>query len=151
MNAGLAILALRIGATVLLYLFLMGVAVIIWRDWRAVSRQVIAARRVEDRPLGRLVIVHGGTTELLPGQSFALGTVTGLGRALSNTVVIEDAFASNEHALLSWRGGRWWLEDLGSTNGTMLNGDRLTAPAIVATGDEIGIGAVRLRIELAAP
>jgi pSer/pThr/pTyr-binding forkhead associated (FHA) protein len=67
---------------------------------------------------------------------------------MSNTVVIEDSFASTEHARLSQRTGRWWLEDLGSTNGTRLNGEPLTAPAIVTTGDEIGIGHVRLRIEL---
>ena len=75
---------------------------------------------------------------------------TGLGRAPSNTVIVEDPFASNEHALLAYREDRWWLEDLGSRNGTLLNGERLRAPAIVATGDEIGIGGVRLRIELGA-
>jgi pSer/pThr/pTyr-binding forkhead associated (FHA) protein len=142
------ILLLRIAAAIILYLFLAGVVVVMWRDWRAVARQVAQTRHTSARSLGRLVVVDSGQTELSPGQSFSLSVVTGLGRAPSNTVVVEDNFASSEHALLSLRRGRWWLEDLGSRNGTRLNGERLTAPAIVATGDEVGIGSARLRIEL---
>jgi hypothetical protein len=142
------ILALRVTAVALLYLLLFGAVVVIWRDWRATVRQVEGARHSSTRSLGRLVIVHGGQTDLLLGQSYPLGVLTGLGRAPSNTVIVEDPFASNEHALLAYREGRWWLEDLGSRNGTLLNGERLRAPAIVATGDEVGIGGVRLRIEL---
>jgi pSer/pThr/pTyr-binding forkhead associated (FHA) protein len=142
------ILLLRVVAAVILYLFLLGAVVVIWRDWRAVARQSAEARVSMTRSLGRLIVIDGGESELLPGQSYPLSMLTGLGRALSNTVVIEDTFASSEHALLSLRNGRWWLEDLGSRNGTRLNGDQLNAPAIVATGDEIGIGAVRFRIEL---
>ncbi len=148
MSLNALILVLRIAAAVLLYLFLLGTVVVIWRDWRVLARQVEQAREATARPLGRLVVVDRGSTDLLAGQAFPLNLVTGLGRALTNTVVIEDAFASAEHAVLSLRNGRWWLEDLGSRNGTRLNGERLNAPAIVATGDEIGIGGVRLRIEL---
>ncbi len=148
MSANVLILILRFAAAGLLYLFLLGVVVVMWRDWRAVARQAEERRAAAFRSLGRLVVVAGGETELAPGQSFPLSVVTGMGRALTNTVVVEDAFASSEHALLSLRNGRWWLEDLGSTNGTRLNGERLNAPAIVATGDEVGIGAVRLRLEL---
>lgn len=148
MSGNLLILVLRVAAVALLYLFLLGAVAIMWRDWRTVSRQVEAARRSSARPPGQLVVVEGGKTDLLAGQSYPLGVITGLGRSPSNTVIVDDPFASTEHALLSRRSGRWWLEDLGSKNGTLLNGERLTAPAIVATGDEIGIGEVRLRIEL---
>ena len=148
MSLNVLILLLRIVAAIVLYLFLGGVVVVIWRDWRAVARQAEQKRETSVRSLGRLVVVASGQTELSPGQSFPLGVVTGLGRAPSNTVIVEDSFASSEHALLSLRNGRWWLEDLGSRNGTRLNGERLTAPAIVATGDEVGVGSVRLRIEL---
>jgi hypothetical protein len=142
------ILVLRIAAAALLYLFLLGALVVIWRDWHTLARQMERTREADTRPLGKLVVIDRGDTDLLTGQAFPLSLVTGLGRTLTNTVVIEDAFASAEHALLSLRSGRWWLEDLGSRNGTRLNGERLTAPAIVATGDEVGIGGVRLRIEL---
>ena len=143
-----AILALRVVAALLLYAF-VGVALfLIWRDWRATAGQVTSARRAAARPLGRLIVVQSGGTDLAPGQAFALNVMTGLGRAPSNTVIVEDPFASSEHALLYRREGRWWLEDLNSRNGTLLNGERLRASAIVATGDEVGIGGVRLRIEL---
>ena len=150
MGLNLAILALRIVAVVLLYLFILGVVALMWRDWRAVSQQVRAVRWSAALPLGRLLVVDGGGTDLLPGQAFPLAVATHLGRSPSNTIMIDDPFASTEHASLVQRGGRWWLEDLGSKNGTLLNGERLTGPAIVATGDEIGIGGVRFRIELQA-
>lgn len=148
MGLSLLILVLRILAVVLLYLFVLGVVAVMWRDWRAVSQQVNAVRQTASLPLGRLLVVDGGGTDLLPGQAFPLAVATRLGRSASNTVIIDDPFASTEHASLVQRGGRWWVEDLGSRNGTLLNGERLTGPAIVATGDELGIGAVRLRIEL---
>jgi hypothetical protein len=148
MEFNLLILALRIIAAALLYLFLLGVVLVIWRDWHSVAQQVRAVRHSSGLPLGRLLVIHAGETDLAPGQSFPLNVMTGLGRSASNTVIIEDPFASTEHALISQRNGRWWLEDLGSRNGTLLNGERLMAPAIVGTGDEIGIGSVRLRIEL---
>jgi len=143
-----AILLLRVVAALLLYAFVGAALFLIWRDWRAAAGQVERTRRAAARSLGRLVVVHGGGTDLAPGHSFALSALTGLGRAPSNTVIVEDPFASTEHALLYHREGRWWLEDLNSRNGTLLNGERLRAPAIVATGDEVGIGGVRLRIEL---
>jgi pSer/pThr/pTyr-binding forkhead associated (FHA) protein len=148
MGLNLLILALRVAAMVLLYLFLLAAVAVIWRDWRAVTRQIEETRQSATQTLGRLVVIDGGGTDLMPGQSFPLGVTTGLGRAASNTVIVDDPFASSEHALLSRRGGRWWLEDQGSKNGTFLNGQRLTAPAIVTTGDELGIGGARLRIEL---
>lgn len=148
MNLNTLILALRIAATTILYLFLLSVVAVLWRDWRAVSQKAQRARETNTQSLGHLTVVDNGETDLLPGQSFPLGVVTGLGRAPTNTIVIEDAFTSLTHALISLRNGRWWLEDLESKNGTRLNGDRLNSPAILATGDEIGIGTTRLRIEL---
>jgi hypothetical protein len=143
-----AILVLRVIAVLFLYAFVGLALFCIWRDWRATAGQVERTRRAAARSLGRLVVVQGGGTDLAPGQAFALGAMTGLGRGHSNTVIVQDPFASTEHALLYRREGRWWLEDLNSRNGTLLNGERLRTPAIVATGDEVGIGGVRLRIEL---
>jgi pSer/pThr/pTyr-binding forkhead associated (FHA) protein len=147
-SQNVVILLLRITATVLLYLFFLGVALMVWRDWRAVSTQVERVQRSAARSLGRLVVIQSGGTDLTPGEAFPLSVVTGMGRDPSNTVVIDVPFASAEHALLSLRDDRWWLEDRESRNGTRLNGEPLKAPAIVVTGDEIGIGGVRLRIEL---
>lgn len=148
MSINLMILILRLVGATLLYLFLFSVVLIVWRDARAVARQTVQQREVETRPLGRLVVVEAGKTGWTRGEAFPLAAATRLGRAPTNTVVVEDPFASAEHALLAFRNGRWWLEDLGSRNGTLLNGERLNAAAIVSTGDVLGIGEVRLRIEL---
>ena len=63
--------------------------------------------------------------------------------------MIEDAFASSEHAALTYRGRSWYVEDLGSTNGTYLNGRPISEVAPLGFGDELGIGQVRLRLERA--
>ncbi|NLE99729.1 MAG: FHA domain-containing protein, partial [Anaerolineales bacterium] len=57
-------------------------------------------------------------------------------------------YASAQHALLTWREGQWWLEDLGSRNGTQLNDELVDAPTVVVTGDIIRIGRARLKVEL---
>jgi pSer/pThr/pTyr-binding forkhead associated (FHA) protein len=61
---------------------------------------------------------------------------------------VPDTFASAEHALISWRGGQWWLEDLGSRNGTRLNDETVTAPTVLSAGDVISIGQVKLKVEI---
>jgi hypothetical protein len=148
MSLNLLVFLLRIGSAALLYLFLFGAVAVMWRDWQAVAEQTARKREIAARTFGRLVVTRVGKTDLTQGDAFPIGVVTRLGRTLTNSVVVNDAFASAEHARLSFRNGRWWLEDLNSRNGTLLNEERLNAPAIVATGDVIGIGGVRLRIEL---
>ncbi len=148
MTANLSILLLRILSAGLLYAFLTGAVIIIWRDWRAVARQMERKGETATRSLGRLIVVRAGKTQLIQGEAIPLNVITRLGRAPANTVAIQDAFASSEHALLALRNGRWWLQDLNSRNGTLLNEEKLTASAIVSTGDVIGIGEVRLRIDL---
>jgi pSer/pThr/pTyr-binding forkhead associated (FHA) protein len=76
-----------------------------------------------------------------------LRSVTAIGRADDNTLVLQDPFASAHHALILWREGRWYLEDLDSHNGTYLNGKRLADPQPLASGDRIGIGQTMVRFE----
>ena len=73
--------------------------------------------------------------------------VTTIGRDVNNTIVLDDVFVSGEHAVLTFRGRGWFLEDLGSTNGSYLNGEPVTAIEAASIGDEITIGGVRLRLE----
>ncbi len=136
------ILALRLAFIAALYLFLLAVVVLIWRDLRATAQL-----QGEGRQRGRLIVVEGGTTRLRPGEALPLYPHTSLGRDLTNTVVLDDSFASGEHALLTYRAGRWWLEDLGSTNGTTLNNVRIDRAVVVSVGDIVGIGGVRLKLD----
>jgi hypothetical protein len=135
---------LRIVAGLLLLVFVGALLIMMWRDYRAVSQEV--ASRTHRR--GRLVVIYGESTSLKPGVAFPLLPLTSLGRAPTNTVVLNDTFASNEHALVTLRGGQWWLEDRNSSNGTLLNGYRIQEPVVVSAGDVIAVGRVELKLEL---
>jgi pSer/pThr/pTyr-binding forkhead associated (FHA) protein len=81
-------------------------------------------------------------------MSFPLQPVTSIGRSPANTIVIPDTYASSQHALLTWREGRWWLRDRDSRNGTLLNAKPVEEPTVVATGDVIGVGQTKIRLEI---
>ena len=135
-----ALWILRLSFLALLFLFLYAVARVLVRDLRRAERE----QRSE---LGRLVVVAAQGEAPRPGAVFPLDVVTTIGRAASNTVVVDDQFASNEHAMLTFRGRAWYLEDLGSTNGTYVQGERIEEPVAIGFGDEFSVGRARLRLE----
>lgn len=140
------LLILRFALAALLYAFLGAVLLMLWRDLRATSSE-----RTIARPRGRLIVLAAtpGESEEAPApRSFPLQPVTSIGRSPTNTVVVADTYASSQHALLTWREGRWWLQDRGSRNGTMLNGKPVEEPSLVATGDVITVGQTKLRVEI---
>ncbi len=126
----------------LLYLFLARVVRALLRDLRAAAREPGAS-------LGRLVVVESPGGDPEPGRSFDLDAITTLGRDVNNAIVVDDPFASAEHAVLTYRGRSWYVEDLGSTNGTYLNGRIVASVSPLGFGDEMSIGQVRLRLERA--
>lgn len=131
---------LRLLFLALLYAFLFGVVRVLLRDLRTAAREPLSA-------LGRLVVVASEVDEPAAGAVFPLDAVGTLGRDVNNTIVVDDPFASAEHAVVSFRGRHWYVEDLDSTNGTYLNGQRIDALASVAFGDELQVGRVRFRLE----
>ena len=144
MNTELVLLILRIAAGLLLLGFISAVFVMMWRDFHAISREVES--RTKKR--GRLVVMRADGVGLKPGATFPLLPLTSLGRAPTNSITLNDTFASGEHALVTLRGGQWWLEDRGSSNGTLLNGYRIEEPVVISAGDIIGVGQVELKLEL---
>jgi hypothetical protein len=70
-----------------------------------------------------------------------------IGRATENSITVPDAQASRRHAEIRFENGRHVIADLGSTNGTSVNGERLAAPRVLAHGDQIAIGTITLRYE----
>jgi hypothetical protein len=77
---------------------------------------------------------------LQPGSAFDLVGGALLGRGDAVDIHLEDPFASTNHARISWAGSTVMIEDLGSTNGTYLNGEPLDGPAPLHVGDRIRIG-----------
>lgn len=76
-----------------------------------------------------------------PGTVYPLeGDQLSIGRDSSNEVAINDAEISRRHARLTFQGGKYVLEDLGSTNGTFVNGQRLTGPRVLKPGEVISLG-----------
>lgn len=141
------VLVLRLMVIAGLYLFLLAIVAVAWRELRATTWAGMPAPAELPIPSRSLVVVDAGDTPLQAGDAFALRPVTSLGRDLSNTIVLPDPEVSAEHALISVRDGHWWLEDLGSTNGTFLNGVRVREPVIIAPGDVIRVGQVQLKLE----
>jgi len=76
-----------------------------------------------------------------PGAAFTLeGDQLTIGRDATNEIVINDAEISRRHARLTFQGGKYVLEDLGSTNGTFVNGQRLAGPRVLKAGEVVSFG-----------
>ena len=135
----LTLWAVRLAFLVALYVFLALVVRALVRDLRAAARDPAGA-------LGRLVVVASAS---LPsaGTVFPLDAVTTLGRDLGSSVVLEDPFSSARHAVLTFRGRGWYVEDLGSTNGTLVNGVPVAGAVPLGFGDELQIGDTAMRLE----
>jgi len=84
------------------------------------------------------LIMRQGPT---PGATFTLeGDQLNIGRESSNEITINDAEVSRRHARLTFQGGKYVLEDLGSTNGTFVNGQRLAGPRVLKAGEVVSFG-----------
>ena len=97
--------------------------------------------------IGRLSVLESPDDEPPAGTTIALGPINSIGRNVNNTIYVEDDFASANHAMLTFRGRSWFIEDQGSTNGTYVNGHRIDRPVALSFGDELMIGRVRMRLE----
>jgi hypothetical protein len=92
---------------------------------------------MESRGNSRLTIRQGP----VPGKVHEMTKdVVTLGRDVSNDIVINDAEVSRNHARLTAQSGSYLMEDLASTNGTFVNGQRLIGPKLLTPGDVIGLG-----------
>ncbi len=105
-----------------------------------VSQSAPTVRGVILPPPARLRVASGAQS----GQEFAVGAQLTVGREADNDVALLDPKVSRHHALIRRDGERFVLADLGSSNGTFVNGERIAAPAALEDGDVIVIGDVEL-------
>lgn len=145
MSVAVVLLVLRIASAVLLLTFLGIIVWLTYRDLQSTERIL----QEQHRTYGylRRVRQEAAPPVGMNGERYPLRPVTTVGRALTNTVVLDDDFTSNEHALLTLRGRQWWLTDLNSRNGTSLNGVPVTTATVISPGDVIGIGDIKLVLE----
>jgi pSer/pThr/pTyr-binding forkhead associated (FHA) protein len=137
------ILVAQLAFVGILYLLLFAFGRSLLRDLRTAERTQEAARQ----GIGRLTVLESPEDEPPAGRTIALGPINSIGRNVNNTIYVEDDFASASHAMLTFRGRSWFIEDQGSTNGTYVNGHRIDRPVALSFGDELMIGRVRMRLE----
>jgi FHA domain len=90
------------------------------------------------------VLVHGG--EGAKPSTVKLNGSTDVGRGDACAITLDDTYVSQQHARFFERDGAWFVEDLGSTNGTYLNDERVTQPAEVHPGDVVRLGKTVLEL-----
>jgi hypothetical protein len=90
----------------------------------------------------RALLIYGGRRLMVAPRGATIG------RSRECEIVVEDANVSRQHAELRPRGGAWVISDLGSTNGTRVNGRTINAPEVVRAGDEIEVGSSLITFEL---
>ena len=149
------LLILKIAFLVLLYLFIWRIVRTASRDLRLPQESFILAPSAHagvqpgrrGPQTGRLVVVK--SSELDIGSDFDLdSTQLTIGRGGQNDIPIpSDEYASARHARFEPRQDGVWVQDLGSTNGTYLNGMRLEQPRRLADGDVVRVGETDLRYE----
>lgn len=135
------VLALRLALAVTLYAFLGWAFYTVLQELRQQGTKLSTQKKpgislyvkIEQ---GRESIRHFTQPELV------------IGRDANCDLSIMDEAMSAHHARITYHHGQWWLEDLNSTNGTYLNKEKLTTPAVVITGDEFRCGNTTFSIRI---
>jgi pSer/pThr/pTyr-binding forkhead associated (FHA) protein len=158
MNA-LTLLLIRLAFLAVLWLFVIAAVGVVRTDLfgqgrlRQRRRQRKAARPKPPRPARATRAARARPQRLLVTSGDLAGTTIGLsdqqitiGRANDATLVLNDDYASSRHARLFPQNGQWIVEDLGSTNGTYLDRQKVTQPTPVPPGVPIRIGKTVLEL-----
>lgn len=142
MSPGLVLLALRILMGAALFGFLAYTLITLRRDFQRRAPLTSAV------PPARLVIEGEGIEDAI----YPLQSINLVGRAADNTIRLDAEVVSAHHARLSYLSGwQWWLEDLGSRNGTSVNGLPIEGPLVVTDGDQIAFGTVECSLVVDGP
>ena len=152
----LALFLVRIGFVAVLWIFVLSLLSVIRADLygrRVISRlaKQSAPQLAKAAPVAELAIDDNDSFEptmiqMLTGRSAGSKLDLGdkkeivIGRAASSDLVISDEFASNMHAKLVLVGEEWVLQDLNSTNGTYLDGKKVSTPVTMSPGATVRIG-----------
>ena len=154
MNVEPVLLALQAAFLVLLYVFIWRVVRSAGRDMQIAPQesfilapsQMAAEHQVADS--GRLVVERSKAVAV--GKTFDAGPVpVTIGRSGENTISLDgDEFASGQHARIESQRDGVWILDLGSTNGTFVNGARVTTPRRLSKGDVVRVGQTDFRVEV---
>jgi pSer/pThr/pTyr-binding forkhead associated (FHA) protein len=135
-------LALRLLLTISLYVFLGWAFINLWRDLK-VQGALLASRKVP--PISLTITRNKFAPQV---RHFIQPEIT-IGRDPACECPVEDEAISARHARLSFHHNQWWIEDLNSTNGTILNQEMLDMPTVVISDDKFKCGEALFVISLA--
>ncbi len=142
------ILLLRIVFIALVYFFLYQVARVSIRELVTIGRVTATPSQAQQPlpgPASSLEIMDPAESTYGPGATLPLDHYTTIGRRDDNTLMIDDGFVSGSHAEIVFDRGAWWLQDLGSTNGTFINNQPVQTRVRISDGDIIQFGRVQVR------
>ncbi len=143
MSTPVFLLILRLTGAILLLCFLGVIAWFIYRDIQLATTQT----GYQAKPQGTLRVLSSDTDAVEDGYIFPLSVVTSIGRASVNVIVLDDEFTSGRHALVTWSGEQWMVEDVGSRNGTLLNDLPVDSQTVIVLGDILTVGRTRFRLD----
>lgn len=157
MQSTLLVQALRLGVVLLLYALLLRLLWTLRRELASGSASAVPGTNADEAYVDAddlapvLVVVdveaNGSAAALdLVGRRFTLGATNVIGRNPTSSIVIAEPHVSRRHARIDFRDGEWWLNDLGSTNGTYLDERQVEEPASILLGDVIRVGGVALAV-----
>jgi hypothetical protein len=161
LTSPLAIQLMRFAFLALLWLFLYGMVRVIRMELRTAGAPRVPVPAKPKSKKARAAIAdgrdgrpgRGGLSQLIVTEGSLAGTrvaLTGkpilIGRANDSTLVLTDDYASTRHARISENNGVWYLEDLGSTNGTYVGQTKVTGPLPLEAGVVIRIGKTAMEL-----
>ena len=157
----MVVIVLRYSLLLLLYLFIFWLFVHMLKDLRDAGSDQFPVERARVTPpveppveasvvwasgTGLLKVIQGIEGVFPPGQNIILSGQLTIGRSSDNDIVINNPFVSGQHLRIVYRDNGYQLEDLGSRNGTLVNGVRVKKPIPLTEGDQVRIGEVLLEI-----
>lgn len=150
----LIISAIKIAFIALLWLFILAIANVVRTDMfgkRVPASSLAAIPADRGRGRGRSKVPTRFAITAGPGQGMSVPVerTINLGRAADSTLLLDDDYASARHAqLVQTDENTWVISDLGSTNGTYVNGKPISDPTKVTVGDVVRIGKTLMRLEI---
>jgi pSer/pThr/pTyr-binding forkhead associated (FHA) protein len=146
---------LKLCALALVYLFFLRVIRAVWAEvnpLRSSGPAPTAPRPTKSRAAKRRGAKAGrGVVVVEPrdrkGERYSVGEEVTVGRAATCSITIDDTYASQLHARLFQRDGALHVEDLGSTNGTYVNGRKVDTPLPIKPGDKVKVGATVFEVD----
>jgi hypothetical protein len=130
-----------IGLLAIIYFIIAYTLKLIYSDVKEEGKE-----KLPDKPLGLEVIKSYREGKLKKGSIVPIYKETTIGRGKDNTIVIDDPFVSTRHARIILKNNSYFLEDRRSTNGTVLNGEKLTDITKLKKEDQIEIGKMIFKI-----